>query len=93
MEQIYTIYAASLGGGSHVNGFATDPGPDDGRGICSEAEYLGAGVTVVVVLEELPPTARVFRVDGTTRELGPDEALRFPDLLPGFSVQVGRFFE
>ena len=57
------------------------------------AEYLEAGVTVVVVLDGEPPTARVFRADGTTRELGPDDELTVPDLLAGFSVPVRRFFE
>ena len=58
------------------------------------AEYLEAGVTVVVVvvLDDPPPTARLFRADGTTRELGPDDDLAFPDLLPGFSVPVRQFF-
>ena len=57
------------------------------------AEYLEAGVTVVVVLDDAPPNARVFRADGTTRELGPDDELTFPDLLPGFSVRVRSVFE
>ena len=57
------------------------------------AEYLEAGVTVVVVLDGQPPSARVFRDDGTTRELGPDDELALPDLLPGFSVAVRRFFD
>ena len=56
------------------------------------AECLEAGVTVVVVLDEPPPTVRLFRADGTTRELGPDDELAFPDLLPGFSVLVRQFF-
>ena len=57
------------------------------------AEYLEAGVTVVVVLDELPPTARLFSADRTTRELGPEDVLEIPDLLPGFSVPVRRLFE
>ena len=57
------------------------------------AEYLEAGVTVVIVLDELPPTARLFSADRTTRELGPEDVLEIPDLLPGFSVAVRRFFE
>lgn len=56
------------------------------------AEYLEAGVTVVIVLDDTPPTARVFRADGTTRELGPDDALTVPDLLPGFSTPVRALF-
>ena len=57
------------------------------------AEYLGAGVTVVVVLDEPPPTARVFYADGPLQGLGPDDELTVPDLLPGFAVPVRRFFE
>ncbi len=56
------------------------------------AEYLEAGVTVVVVLDEPPPSARVFGADGTMRELGPDDELTVPDLLPGFSVAIRSFF-
>jgi Uma2 family endonuclease len=57
------------------------------------AEYLDAGVTVVVVLDGEKTSARLFRADGTDRTLGPDDELAVPDLLPGFSVAVRRFFE
>jgi len=57
------------------------------------AEYLDAGVTLVVVLDGEESSARVFRADGTTTTLGPDDDFAAPDLLPGFSIAVRRFFE
>ena len=57
------------------------------------AEYLDAGVGLVVVLDGEESSARVFHADGTTTTLGPDDAFAAPDLLPGFSVVVRRFFE
>lgn len=57
------------------------------------AEYLEAGVTVVVVLDGEPPSAQVYRPDRPAAVLGPDDELTLPDLLPGFSVGVRRFFE
>jgi Uma2 family endonuclease len=57
------------------------------------AEYLGAGVSVVVVLDGERTSAMVFHDDGTTRTLSADDELTLPDLLPGFSVVVRRFFE
>jgi Uma2 family endonuclease len=57
------------------------------------AEYLDAGTTVVVVLDDKRRLAHVYRADGTTRVLAADEELTIPDLLGDFSVKVGRFFE
>ena len=57
------------------------------------AEYLEAGVRLVVVLDGEEPSARVFRADGTTTTLKPDDQFAAPDLLPGFSIAVRRFFE
>jgi Uma2 family endonuclease len=57
------------------------------------AEYLEAGVSVVVVLDDERRSAQVFGADGTTRELGPDDDLTLPDPLSGFRVAVRRFFE
>jgi Uma2 family endonuclease len=56
-------------------------------------EYLDAGITVVVVLDDNRRLAHVYRADGTTRVLAADEELTIPDLLGDFSVKVGRFFE
>jgi Uma2 family endonuclease len=57
------------------------------------AEYLVAGVSVVIVLDGERTSAMVFHDDGTTRTLPADDELTLPDLLPGFSVMVRRFFE
>ncbi len=57
------------------------------------AEYLAAGVRIVVVLDPDTKSAHVFHADQPTRVLGPDETLTFPDLLPDFTVRVGSIFE
>ena len=57
------------------------------------AEYLDAGTTVVLVLDDQRRLAHLYRADGTTRLLGADEELTIPDLLGDFRVRVGRFFE
>jgi len=57
------------------------------------AEYLDAGTTVVLVLDDQRRLAHLYRVDGTTRLLGAEEELTVPDLLGDFHVRVGRFFE
>ena len=57
------------------------------------AEYLEAGTTVVIVLDDKRRLAHVYRADGAVRLLGADEELTVPEVLPGFAVAVGRFFE
>ena len=57
------------------------------------AEYLEAGVLVVLVLDDKRHSAHVFEAEGTHRMLGPDDELTLPDLLPEFRVIVRRFFE
>ncbi len=57
------------------------------------AEYLAAGVLIVMVLDPDTKSAHVFHADQPTRVLGPDETLTFPDLLPDFAVRVGSIFE
>ena len=57
------------------------------------AEYLDAGTTVVIVLDDERELAHVYRADGTTRMLTAEEELTIPDLLGDFRVRVGRFFE
>jgi Uma2 family endonuclease len=54
------------------------------------AEYLDAGVSAVVVLDDERRTAQVFTADGT-RFLGPDDELTIPEVLPGFAVALRRF--
>ena len=57
------------------------------------AEYLDAGTTVVLVLDDERRQVHFYRVDGATRLLGAEEELSIPDLLGEFRVRVGRFFE
>ncbi len=57
------------------------------------AEYLDAGTTVVIVLDDKRRQAQIYRADGTTRLLDAEEELSIPDLLGDFRVRVGRFFE
>jgi Uma2 family endonuclease len=55
-------------------------------------EYLDAGVSIVVVLDEETESASIFTNTGLT-ELSRAAELSLPEILPGFSVPVGRFFE
>lgn len=57
------------------------------------AEYLDAGTTLVVILDDPRRLAHLYRADGTTRLLGAEDVLTVPDLLGDFQVMVGRFFE
>jgi Uma2 family endonuclease len=57
------------------------------------AEYLDAGTTVVLVLDDQRRMAQLYRADGMTRLLGADEELTIPDVLGDFRVRVSRFFE
>jgi Uma2 family endonuclease len=57
------------------------------------AEYLRAGVLVVVVLDPKAQTAHVFGADEAPSTLRPEDELVLPGLLEGFRVRVGRFFE
>lgn len=57
------------------------------------AEYLDAGVSFVVVLDDERRSAHVFGADGTNRMLGLDDELTFPEILSEFRVVVRRFFE
>jgi Uma2 family endonuclease len=56
-------------------------------------EYLAAGVTIVVVLDDTSRSARVFDGEGTIRLLAAEEEFTLPELLGDFSVSVRRFFE
>jgi Uma2 family endonuclease len=55
-------------------------------------EYLDAGVSAVVVLDDKHRRAQIFTADDN-RVLGPDDELTIPEILPGFAVPVRRFFE
>ena len=56
------------------------------------AEYLVAGVSIVVVLDDDRKSAHVFGADGTNRMLGIEDELTLPELLGDFRVGVRRFF-
>jgi len=57
------------------------------------AEYLEAGVRVVLVLDPPTESAAVFRPDELPQRLHNGDELTLPDVLPGFSVPVRKFFE
>ena len=57
------------------------------------AEYLAAGVLVVVVLDPETRAAHIFEADRPNRVLGPEDVMAFPDLLGDFAVVVGRIFD
>jgi Uma2 family endonuclease len=57
------------------------------------AEYLVAGVSFVVVLDDDRRAVQVFSADGANRMLGADDELSLPDLLGEFRVNVRRFFD
>ena len=57
------------------------------------AEYLAAGVGVVVVLDPKLKSATVFRESEFAVSLRGDDKLDLSDVLPGFEVVVGKFFE
>jgi len=56
-------------------------------------DYLKAGVKVVVILDPKTQSASVFRPQDRQEMLEADQTLTIPDVLPGFAVVVGRFFE
>jgi Uma2 family endonuclease len=57
-------------------------------------EYLNAGVTVVVVLDPNIEVATVYRqTEDIPQRFSNGDELTLPDVLPGFSVPVKRFFE
>ena len=62
------------------------------RVLAKVAEYLNAGVGVVVVLDDERSTAHLFTAD-RNQILGSVDELTFPEILPGFAVAVRRFFE
>lgn len=55
-------------------------------------DYLQAGVDVVVLLEPAAKSATIFR-KGSDQQLLENDELTLPDILPGFSVPVRKFFE
>ena len=57
------------------------------------AEYLDAGTTVVLVLDDERRLGHVYSADAAPRLLAAKEELSIPDLLGDFRVRISRFFE
>ncbi|MDR3622117.1 MAG: Uma2 family endonuclease [Paludisphaera borealis] len=57
------------------------------------SEYLNAGVLFVTVLDPDDEIAVVHGAESAPRTLGRNDELAYPQILPGFSVVVGRLFE
>ncbi len=64
-----------------------------GELLAKAAEFLRAGVLVVVLLDPETRSACVVEADRAPRNLGPEDTLTFPDLLGDFAVVVGRIFD
>ncbi len=56
------------------------------------ADYLIAGVKVVLVLDPYTKTASLYRPDSPPQTLSATDDLTIPDVLPGFSVSVASLF-
>jgi hypothetical protein len=56
-------------------------------------EYLGAGVRVVLVLDEDSQSAPVYPPEELQQIFHNGDELVVPEALPGFSVSVRRLFE
>ena len=67
----------------------SDSWPDMER---KAADYLRAGVAVVVVVDPPTASATAFRSGGRQDAFAATDTLTVPDVLPGFAVPVARFF-
>lgn len=58
-------------------------------------EYLGIGVKAILVIDPDSSTASVYRDQpGTPQQIfNREDSLTLPDVLPGFAIEVKRFFE
>jgi len=57
------------------------------------SEYLEAGVTVVIVIDPDTQSLAVYRENEFPIRMHNGDELTLPDVLPGFAVQVKKFFE
>jgi Uma2 family endonuclease len=57
------------------------------------SEYLDAGVKLVLVLDPELESAAVYRADEYPQRFHNGDELTLPEVLPGFSVPVKRFFD
>jgi Uma2 family endonuclease len=69
------------------------PGDRWPKVLAKVAEYLEAGVPVVIVLDDESRTAILYFPDRASVTLKSDDELTVPEILPGFSVAVRSFFE
>ena len=69
--------------------------PSDRRSevLAKVAEYLGAGVAIVLVLQPKPRTVSVYRDDADVDVLGESDVLENLPELPGFRCVVSEFFD
>jgi Uma2 family endonuclease len=56
------------------------------------AEYLDAGVAVVIVIDPQTESLAVYREDELPVRMHNGDELTLPDVLPGFAVKVSEFF-
>jgi Uma2 family endonuclease len=56
-------------------------------------EFLEAGVTVVIVIDPATESVAVYRENELPIRMHNSDTLSLPDVLPGFSVPVKKFFE
>jgi Uma2 family endonuclease len=56
------------------------------------AEYLGAGVRVVCILDPNTETLSVYRPEELQQIMTADDEFTVPDVLPGFRMTVGHVF-
>ncbi len=57
------------------------------------AEYLGAGVRLVWVIDPFEERATAYRFPTRVDECGSEDALDGEDVLPGFRCRLGDLFE
>jgi len=57
------------------------------------SEYLSVGVTVVILVDEATESATVYRSEAAPQSFGAEQEMTVPDILPGFSLLVGKLFE
>lgn len=56
-------------------------------------EYLESGVTAVLVIDPRDHSAIVHRPGKPSQDFAGGDTLTLPDVLPGFAVEVAKFFE
>ena len=69
------------------------PGDSWREMLAKAAEYLAAGVLVVVLIDDRTRSAHVIRANQPPTVLGPDDELTVPDLLGAFALRIGALFE